>query len=162
MPRDAKDLVAAAIGDRSLLLNYVVVLFPSSGLRGAERIHFGRLNTNDGLSQNSVNTISQDRDGFLWLGTQDGLNRYNGYEFEVFRHDFADSLSLSDNYIWCVAHSRRGDIWVGTLHGGLSKYDRETGKFKSFQHVEGDSTSLPADDATCLVEDRKGTLWVGT
>ena len=127
-----------------------------------ERIHFKRLSTNDGLSQSAVNAITQDRDGFLWFGTQDGLNRFDGDEFKIFRHDFGDTTTISDNYIWCVVSARNGDLWIGTLHGGLNRYNRSRGTFEHFEHIDTDSTSLPNNDVTCMLEDTHGTLWVGT
>ena len=144
-----------------LTISVIVATAPGSAF-SSERIHFKRLSTNDGLSQSAVNAITQDRDGFLWFGTQDGLNRFDGYEFRIFRHDFGDTTSISDNYIWCVLSSRSGDLWVGTLHGGLNRYDRSSGTFEHFHHVDGDSASLPNDDVTCLFEDGRGILWIGT
>ena len=143
------------------LLAAVALVASAFSLTAAERFHFKRLSTNEGLSQSAVNAIAQDQDGFLWFGTQDGLNCYDGYEFRVFRHDIGDPSSISDGYVWCIAQ-HAGDLWIGTLHGGLNRYDRARGTFQRFQHFGGDSTSLPGNDVTCLVDDSRGALWVGT
>ncbi|NIW80881.1 MAG: hypothetical protein GWN16_16085, partial [Calditrichae bacterium] len=76
---------------------------------------FRHLDINDGLSQNAVFAILQDHKGFMWLGTKDGLNRYDGYEFTVYRHDPFDSTSLSSNYITTLFEDHLGQIWVGTI-----------------------------------------------
>ena len=153
----------AGLGAMLYPLLVAVALIPSTHrLIAAERFHFKRLSTNEGLSQSAVNAIAQDQDGFLWFGTQDGLNRYDGYEFRTFRHDISDPSSISDGYIWCITSAHNGDLWIGTLHGGLNKYDRARGTFQRFQHDSGDSTSLPSNDVTCLLEDSRRALWIGT
>lgn len=145
----------------ALFVNLCLLLIPTA-VGATERIHFKRLSTNEGLSQSAVTAIAQDKEGFVWFGTQDGLNRYNGYEFQVFRHNSNDSMSISDNYVWCVVTARNGDVWVGTLQGGLNRYDRINGSFERFLHADDDSTSLPGNDVTCLFEDSRGVLWIGT
>ena len=86
------------------------------------------ITTNDGLSQNSVNQILLDSDGYLWFGTQDGLNRYNGYEFEIFRPDPDDSLSISDNFIIQMVEDPQGRLWIST-RAGINVMNREEGVF---------------------------------
>jgi ligand-binding sensor domain-containing protein/signal transduction histidine kinase len=102
----------------------------------------------------------QDRRGYVWVGTEDGLGRYDGYGFETFRHDPADPRSLSDNYIIALHESRDGTLWVGTSDGGLNRFDG-TG-FESFRHSPDEPTSLPHDRVTSIAEDASGALWVGT
>jgi ligand-binding sensor domain-containing protein len=89
-------------------------------------IRFKHLRIEDGLSQSSVHAIAQDRIGFLWFGTEDGLNRYDGYTFTVYRHDPLDSFSISDNYITRLLTGRNGDLWIGTFNGGLNRYEVAT------------------------------------
>ncbi|MFT4929437.1 MAG: hypothetical protein ACI8WB_005570, partial [Phenylobacterium sp.] len=83
---------------------------------------FDRLSVEHGLSQSSVLSIVQDRKGFLWFATQDGLNRYDGYSFKVFRHNPDDAHSISGNSINTLTIDSAGVLWIGTLGGGLNRY----------------------------------------
>jgi len=91
---------------------------------------FKHLTTNEGLSQNAILAIVQDKDGYLWLGTKDGLNKYDGYEFTVFQHDPSDSTSVASNYITALFTDQFGKIWIGTENGIVSVYSKETQKFQ--------------------------------
>src|SRR6185295_12434337 len=87
-------------------------------LSGTRPMKFASLSTEQGLSQNTVLCALQDRQGFMWFGTQDGLNRFDGYGFTIYRHDNADPGSLRDNYILSLCEDRAGVLWVGTNKGG--------------------------------------------
>ncbi|HXK43323.1 MAG TPA: two-component regulator propeller domain-containing protein, partial [Anaerolineae bacterium] len=115
---------------------------------------FFHLTTADGLSHNIVYTILQDRQGFLWFGTQDGLNRYDGYTFTVFRHRRSDPASLVNNTVNVLYEDRAGTLWVGTV-GGLDSF---SGVGERFHH----HTALPPESIGALYEDADGILWVGT
>jgi signal transduction histidine kinase/ligand-binding sensor domain-containing protein len=126
----------------------------SPGPLQAPAARFEHLTIVDGLSNNIVETILQDRYGFLWVGTDDGLNRYDGYEFTVFRHDQADAASLADSAVTVLYEDRAGELWVGTL-AGLDRFDRASGTFVHYPaHL--DSAAISG-----LYEDNAGTLWVG-
>jgi ligand-binding sensor domain-containing protein/signal transduction histidine kinase len=125
-----------------------------------EHIHFRRLS--QGLSQSTVNTILQDRRGFMWFGTQDGLNRFDGYSFTVFRHNPSDTNSIADNYIWTMVEDRGGELWIGTLNNGLSRYAPERGEFRTFVHAPGDTTSLSNNNVTALCQGPGGEMLIGT
>ncbi len=130
------------------------ILTPPLPARAAPSIpRFFSLTTADGLSHNIVRAIVQDPQGFLWFGTQDGLNRYDGYSFTVFRHRRSDPHSLVHNTVQALAVDQKGTLWVGTV-GGLDRYDRDTGRFVHYPGI-GESVTViyPAPD---------GTLWVGT
>lgn len=124
-------------------------------------LHFEHLTDVHGLSQNSVYCMLQDRTGFMWFGTQDGLNRYDGYAFTVFRHDPQDTTTISDNYITALYEDRDGKIWVGTQSGGLNRYDPTFETFLSYRHDPQNVESLSHNHVTAIVEDSTG-IWVGT
>ncbi len=126
------------------------------------RLSFDHLSVEQGLSQASVRTILQDRRGFLWIATQDGLNRYDGYRFKVYKQDADDPGSLRGNTVYALLEDRAGVLWAGTWGGGLNRYHRATDTFTALRHDPGDPTSLGHDIVRALHEDRAGTLWVGT
>jgi ligand-binding sensor domain-containing protein/signal transduction histidine kinase len=128
----------------------------------AQNINFEHLSAQEGLSQVSVTCINQDHVGFLWLGTYDGLNRYDGYNFKVFKKEPKNPNSLSHNFVKNIVVDRKGILWVGTLGGGLNRYDAQTEQFIHYVHDPADSTSLSHDDIQALYEDASGTLWIGT
>jgi PAS domain S-box-containing protein len=125
-------------------------------------LRFERFSLEDGLSQNSVLAMLQDQQGYLWFGTQDGLNRYNGYEFTVFKHDSEDPDSLSYSGVISLLQDRAGAIWAGTWGGGLNRYDPVTGRFTRYQHDPDNPGSLANDIVPALFEDSQGRLWVAT
>ena len=101
----------------------------------SESINFNNITIEDGLSQSTVETIFQDSRGYIWIGTNDGLNRYNGYEFKYYKHDKYDKNSLVNNYIVHIAEDKDGYIWVSTL-GGLSKIDPKNDEIKNYYSKE--------------------------
>ena len=111
-----------------------VFFFPSLLYPQDQQFRFKRLSVREGLSQSTVNTITQDSSGFLWFGTQDGLNRYDGYSFRVYSSDPSDTSSLSSNYVWKLLAGRHGDLWVGTYSGGLDRFIPSTGEFRHYRH----------------------------
>lgn len=127
-----------------------------------EIVRFERLTAQQGLSENNVRTLLQDHQGFMWIGTQDGLNRYDGYGIRVFSFIPGDTTSLSDNYITALYEDRQGVLWVGTNSGGLNRYDRRTGKFRQFLHNPQSSNALSDATIYSILEDRQGMIWVGT
>ncbi len=107
-----------------------------------------------GLPQNSVTAIVQTKDGYLWVGTANGLARFDGVRFTTFR--VGDSLGLRSNRILCLFEDSRGALWVGTEEGGLARY--HNGQFTSLTSSDG----LASDTVLCLAEDPAGALWIGT
>ena len=125
-------------------------------------IRFEHLSIADGLSQSAVYAILQDREGYLWFGTEDGLNRFDGYEFTVYQSEFDDPSSLSHDWILSLLEDERGDIWVGTSGGGLNRWNRKTDTFTHFGNDPTNPNSLTNDIVRSLFEASDGSLWVGT
>lgn len=143
----------------------VLLLYLVPGLFSLDsRIRFALLTTENGLSQNSVNCIVQDKRGFMWFGTQDGLNRYDGSEFAIYKYDPMDPHSLSDSYIISNLEDRSGVLWFGTYNGGLNKFDREKEKFTRYRHNPNNPNSLNNNYVRAIFESPKnpGVLWIGT
>ncbi len=128
----------------------------------APGIRFSRVSIEQGLSQSTVSCILQDRTGFMWLGTHDGLNRYDGDRFIVYRHDADDPRSLSHGFILDIAEDSAGDLWIGTQDGGLNRWHRETNDFTRYQHDPQNPQSLAGDRVRRVLIDRTGILWIGT
>lgn len=126
-----------------------------------EKIKFDHLSVKDGLSHGNVWDIHQDRLGFIWIGTEDGLNRYDGYTFTIFRNEPTDSFSISNNFIHCIAEDAAGNIWLGT-QGGLNVYDRATNRFRNFSATKNIPDNISSDDVISLTFDADSNLWVGT
>ncbi len=123
---------------------------------------FRHLTIDHGLSQSAVYSLLQDRQGFVWIGTKDGLNRYDGYEFTIYRKVAADSASLSNNYVTALFEDRRGFLWVGTLEGGVNRLDRASGHFQRYLHSPPLPGSISGNHITAIAEDNSGSLWIGT
>lgn len=135
---------------------------PSAVVVPTERLHFDRIGLEDGLSQSSVMAMLQDDQGFMWFGTEDGLNRFDGQHFKTFRPVQGDPTSLSDGWVSSLALDPTGDIWVGTRQGGLNRYNSRTGTFTRYQHDPEEKDSLSNNNVRAIFFDVQGTLWVGT
>jgi len=122
---------------------------------------FQNLNTADGLSHNIVWAIAQDRAGFIWLGTDSGLNRYDGHEFKVYKHDPDGPSSLSDNQVRALLWDREDKLWVGTANG-LNCFFREADRFVRFYSRQEDPKSLDYNYITALAQGRDGVVWAAT
>jgi signal transduction histidine kinase/ligand-binding sensor domain-containing protein/DNA-binding response OmpR family regulator len=136
----------------------LVILLVSHSLIG-QTINFNHITVENGLSNNDVNTLIQDKYGFIWFGTDDGLNRYDGYNFKVFRHAPDDSNSISDNSIWALEEDKKGNIWIGTKAGNLNKYDPF---LEIFTHWKIESDFTEENSVKSICEDKNGNIWVGT
>lgn len=137
------------------------VLFVISTSLGAQGV-FERISLEHGLSQSSVFAIVQDHQGFMWFGTQDGLNRYDGRRFEIFRRRGDDSTSLSHNFVRRLFVDRDGKLWVGTANYGVNCYDPVTGRFKRFLTNPADTNSISNNVIWAIEQTRDGVLWFGT
>ncbi|WP_157558823.1 sensor histidine kinase [Microscilla marina] len=137
------------------LLLYALLPFASHAQKYT--VPFHQLSPNDGLSQGYVKTMFQDSRGFMWFGTRDGLNRYDGYEFKVYKKVLGDSCSLNSNVILSLAEDSGGKLWIGAV-GGLYRFDPLTECFEHFQ----DTLSKKVPRIFSIYIDAKGLLWLGT
>lgn len=145
-----------------LLLAFMFVSASSLLAQEGEPLRFARLTVEDGLSNSGVMFIMQDSQGFMWFGTQDGLNKYNGYQVTVYRHDPDDPYSLSNNVVMAGYEDKEGVLWFGTDPGGLNRFDRTTGRFTVYKHDPQNPDSISNDAVWAIYEDHLGILWLGT
>jgi ligand-binding sensor domain-containing protein len=138
---------------------------------------FRHISIEQGLSQSNVNCILQDSKGFLWFGTKDGLNRYDGYSFRIYQNSPPDTNSISDNYITALAEDKSGNIWIGTLGGKLNRLNNNNQKIKVYALIPDplfNESNLPRPESlpcysnfnngtiTSIICDREGLIWAGT
>ena len=124
----------------------------AGNMPGIETVHFRTYTTAQGLSQSTARAIAQDRTGFIWIGTQDGLNRFDGYEFHVYKTDRDDPWSLSQNHVWALAADADGSLWVGTQAGGLNHYDPTLDRFTVFRAKSGDPHAIGSNQCNRLAD----------
>lgn len=126
-------------------------------------VQFEHISIDDGLSQSTVTSIAQDAKGFIWYGTEDGLNKYDGYTFTVYRHVSGDSLSLSHSYISALYYSQRAKtLWVGTQNGVLHSFDAASGVFTRYNDKQNDQQTRGTSAILTIAEDSSGNIWYGT
>ena len=150
---------------KKLLILPVISLlhcFPVSAQTGKSAIKFDNVSIKDGLSQSSPNCIFQDHRGLLWIGTDDGLNKYDGYAFRVYKPDQHDRYSISHSRILSICEDPSGDIWLGTNGGGLNRYYRDHDRFTHFLSVENDSPAIAGNIVYCVMIVEDSLLWNGT
>jgi signal transduction histidine kinase/ligand-binding sensor domain-containing protein len=124
--------------------------------------HFENLTSSEGLSQNSVLFIFQDSRNFLWFGTYDGVNRFDGYTFKVFKNDINDTNTISGQRFASVCEDSSGNLWFGSLDGGLSKYNRLKNTFIRYVHNKLNPDGLSSNYIKDLLIDKNGELWIAT
>ncbi|HZG25197.1 MAG TPA: two-component regulator propeller domain-containing protein [Chitinophagaceae bacterium] len=128
-------------------------------------LYFKKLGSENGLSHNKVKCILQDRRGFMWFGTEDGLNRFDGTHFVTFRHQPSSSSGISGNIITDILEDEEGLLWIATEDGGLNRYDYKLppkDQFRQFKHLPNDSNSIPVNAINSILEDSRGYLWLAT
>jgi DNA-binding NtrC family response regulator/ligand-binding sensor domain-containing protein len=123
---------------------------------------FQHLTVADGLPNNHVKCIIQDHLGFLWFTTQNGLVKYDGYDFKIYAPEPNNPHSLSTRDPISVIEDHLGDLWIGTWSDGLIKFDRKTETFNNYLPDENDPHSLITDGVYIMYEDNDNTLWLGT
>jgi serine phosphatase RsbU (regulator of sigma subunit)/ligand-binding sensor domain-containing protein len=148
-----------------ILIRFVLIFtFITPFILNAQKsnLRFEHISLDQGLSQSIVQGIHKDKKGFMWFGTQSGLNKYDGYQFTEYKYNPFDSTSISNNQIQAIYEDSNGDLWIGTIGGGLNRFNRETEIFTHYINDPDDSTSLGHDFVTSIYEDSKQNLWVLT
>jgi ligand-binding sensor domain-containing protein/signal transduction histidine kinase len=139
-------------------------LFPSFLHPQSPRLLFEQLGIDEGLSAVDVRALLQDRHGFIWIGTLDGLDKYDGYGFTHYKHKPFDTASLTANAITALYEDKSGTLWIGTVNGlcRMNAEERAAARFRQFQNDPADSSSLSGNVVSAICEDASGNIWVGT
>lgn len=140
----------------------VTQLLSHTSLWAQVPVKFTHLTNAQGLSQSTVYSIYKDKYGFMWFGTGDGLNRYDGYKFTVYRSDPKNPHTLRSNQVNVIMEDKEGNLWVGTNNGSLSLYDRDKDHFINFIADEKNPHALSNGNVNSIFEDSYGNFWVGT
>jgi len=125
----------------------------------SQSLYFQNLSLDDGLSQSTILAIQQDQLGLMWFCTQDGLSRYDGNTFRVYRQNFSDSTSIVHNRLSAILEDRKGQIWIGTNGGGLTRYNPYTAQFIAYNKSAKRVNYLPAERISSLLQDQSGYIW---
>ncbi len=153
-------LVACTMNfQKAILLSAVLLVILLSSPAQQKDIKFTSLTTEDGLSSNTVNAILKDRYGMIWFATEDGLDRFDGTRFTVYRHRPDDPASVQANEILSLHEDKQGNLWVGTSGGSLSLYDRSADAFINFPS-SGKSSTFPNNVIRSICSDHTGKIWV--
>lgn len=147
---------------RLVIFLLLLSLFFSKAFSQVNDLNLEHILSDVGLSQNTIHSIIQDHLGFMWFATEDGLNKYDGYNFTVYKNDPADETTISDNFIWTIYEDSEGNIWSGTNNGGLSMLDRSTETFINYKNNPSDKNCISNNNVRCILEDKNGYLWIGT
>lgn len=150
------------IANKRLMFGMLLFLLLSSlSVAQQANLKFTHISKNHGLSHLVINFINQDKEGFIWMGSDDGLNRYDGYQFKVYRSIPGDSNSLSGNIVTCFLQADDGNIWLGTKEG-LNKLNPLNDHISRYKAIKEDATTLSHNIIHTIVKDHKGFLWIGT
>ncbi|MFL5735653.1 MAG: two-component regulator propeller domain-containing protein [Chloroflexia bacterium] len=134
---------------------------PATPFTAPQQLRFRHITDEDGLSSLRVTAVVQDRDGFMWFATTNGLDRYDGYQIVAYRNDPTNANSLSGNFINDVIQDHSGTLWLAT-NTGLNSFDPATGRFTRYLNDPANPQSLSGNTVNDVFEDRSGVLWVGT
>ena len=126
---------------------------------GQSQVILNKINQTNGLSNDRVSSIVKEKNGFVWIGTENGLNRYDGNKIKIYNKQ---NSALSSNGISDLLIDHKGKIWIATLGGGLNLYNPSNDKFITYKNISSDNGSIPSNELNSLFEDSKGTIWLGT
>ena len=126
------------------------------------QLNFERIGTKEGLSDLNTLCIMQDSHGFIWVGTENGLNRYDGHQFRVFYNEASDSGSISNNYVKNLFEDKQGNIWIATHGGGMNKFDRKSNRFTRYLHDPLNPNTISDNTINKIITDSEGRFWIAT
>ena len=154
----------SSAGWRSRAINGLLCILGASSAAAADApsLVLEHITTADGLPQATVMTTLQDSQGFVWLGTEDGLVRFDGHELYRYARSRTESGSLPGNYVWQVVEDAHTDLWIALNDAGVAKWDRRTDRFTSYRHDANDPGSLASDRVRTVLIDARGAVWIGT
>jgi|GEM_PF-2731867 len=150
------------LSKRNSFFKIIILFLIISSSSNAQELRFKNLSVADGLSNNSITAICQDNFGFIWIGTSDGLNKFDGNKFTVYRNTSGDSTSLSDNYILSLCEDKDGYLWIGTDKGGLNRFDPKTETFRHYTSDIKNPNSICNNSINYIIEDKMGNIWIAT
>lgn len=146
----------------SILATFIFIALLNLSKAQDQKIMFDRIEKEQGLIPGNVNDVIQDSLGFIWMATENGLCRYDGYNFVYYKNEANDANSLSYNHVFSLLEDKNGVIWVGTLGGGLNKFNSKTGKFKRYMHDSNNPKAISSDIVFKVYGDSKKRIWVST
>ena len=145
-----------------LLFLALIQLLSLLALGQAHQLKFERFGSKEGLSEVNVNNIAQDSSGFIWIATENGLNRFDGHQFNSYFYDPADSFSIGNNNIQYLLIDSKSNLWIATWGGGLNFYDRKLDRFIRYKYNPDNANSVSSDHIYMLAEDKNGKIWLAT
>lgn len=146
------------------LFLFFLSLFFAKSVDAQPPMVFRNYTINDGLSHNFVRQVLEGSEGFIWIATIEGLNKFDGYSFKAYKAKHHDSTSLSSNNVITICEDKNGNLWIGTWGGGISVYNKKSGIFNRIPQVKDplDSTGIFSEFISVLYTDTNGRVWIGT
>ncbi|MBN2520692.1 MAG: hypothetical protein JXB17_09325 [Bacteroidales bacterium] len=157
-------MLYSKINYRKQILIILFLISFSSFISQAQKreIKFDHITTANGLSQGIINCIYQDKMGFMWLGTIDGLNRYDGYNFKVYKNNPKNNFSISGNIITSIIEDDYGMLWIGTRNNGINIFDQNSEVFIRYKHDPNNMNSISHNSIRTIFLDSENNKWIGT
>ncbi|MCE7072267.1 ATP-binding protein [Dyadobacter sp. CY327] len=125
-------------------------------------LHFRHISAENGLANNNVNCVLQDKTGFIWIGTNGGLHRYDGHEFKIYKNNEHDKNSISNDFVTALAEDKSGNIWIATSGGGVNVFDKNKGVFAKYTAVDHDPKTISGAYVNKIVFDKNDKVWIAT
>jgi signal transduction histidine kinase/ligand-binding sensor domain-containing protein/CheY-like chemotaxis protein len=145
------------------VVNLIVLYLPLFALFSqTPPLYFRHLTVEDGLSQSTVHVIYQDKNGFMWFGTDIGLNKYDGHKFTVYQYNALDTTTIASNFIVEIQEDSYGGLWIGNGYNGLNLFDRKKEIFTRYIYDSKNKGSISNNNIRSIFEDSRKNLWIGT